>query len=130
MLDNSSQAVSMSGNDDFLSLLQLGNNGTIPVGQSSFNGQLQRFKFGELFRRWSLGVPWILHNSIIILVVWLHGWGWGVKGSSPDLYLLFSILLGSFCFVHASQTTIVTFVQAPRFMNWNTFLTTLFQDRP
>lgn len=127
VLDNSSQAVSMSGNDDLLALLQLWNDYVVPVGQSSLDGELERLKLGELLGFWSVLVPRVLDNVLVVLVICLHWRRWGVERSSPDLHLLLAVFRSGLGLVHPGKTAIVTLVQTPGFVNWNTLLTALLQ---
>lgn len=85
MLNNSTQAVSVGRNQQALAFLELRNDDIIPIRQRSLNGQLKGFKHWHV--SWLLGVSRILHNSIVVCMVLLHGWRRYIKTSSPNLNL-------------------------------------------
>lgn len=128
MLNDSTQAVSVSGDDDLLSLLELGNDDVVPVWQGSRDGELQRLELRELVLTRAVLINRVLDDVLEVLVVVFHRGWWGVEGASPDLHLFFSVLLGSFGLVHASQASVVTFVQAPCLLDGYGALTRFFQD--
>lgn len=128
MLDDSSERVSVSSDDDLLAFLQLRDDDVVPVRQGSLDGELQRLEFGELVLWRSVLVDRVFNDVFEVLVVGLHRWWWSVEGSSPYLHLLLSVLLGSFGLVHAGQATVVTFVQSPGLLDWDRALAGFGQD--
>lgn len=129
MLNDASQAVSVSGNDDLLAFLQLRNDDVIPVGQCSLDGELQRLEHGELVLAGSILVDVVFNDGFVELVIGLHGGWWSVERAAPDLNLLLAVLLGSLGLVHAGQPTVMSLIQAPCLLDWNSCLSGFLQDR-
>lgn len=129
MLDDAAQAVPVCSNNNLFPLFQLGNDYIVPVGQSSFDGQLQGLEHRKFFGFRLCTITRIFDNGVIKLVPRFHGWWWSVERPSPDLDLFLAIFCSGFCFVHSGETSIVAFVESPRFVYRNTFLTNFFQDR-
>lgn len=128
MLDNAAQTVAVSCDQDTLALLQLWNDDIVPVWQCALNGQLERLKLGELLWLGSLGVTGVLVNGVIVGMTGFHWWWWGVEAAAPDLHLSLAVLGSGFGLVQTSQTTVVTLVQAPGLLDWNSLLTTSLQN--
>ena len=49
-------------------------------------------------------LPLILDNDVVVGVVFLHGWGWDIVASAPDLDLGLSVLLGCLSLVQTGQS--------------------------
>ena len=89
VLDNSSKGISMSCNDNSLTVEDLWTDLIVPVGEHSINSKLQRFSLRKDILRKTC-ISWImLWVSLIILIEF---WGWDIIRSSPYENLLFTML--------------------------------------
>ena len=118
----------MGSDDDLLALFQLWNDDIVPVWQRSCDGQLQRLEHGELSFGGAILVASVLGNCLEVGVLSLHWWWGDVEGSAPDQHLSLAVLLGSFGLVEAGESSVVTLVQSPGLLDWDSSLTGLFQD--
>merc|ERR550517_383900 len=117
VLHNSPQRVSVSGYQYFLARLELGNDNVVPVGQSPLDGQLEGLASRELGLCWSVLVPRIIPDDVIIRVIRLHGRRRNVEGSPPDLDLLLPVLGSGLGLIEARQTPVVSLIQPPCFLH-------------
>ena len=128
MLDDSSQTVSVGGNDYVLALLHLGDDGVVPVRQGALDGQLERLEHGELLGLGVALVAVVLDNGIVVGMVGLHGWWGHIEATAPDLHLSLSVLGSGLSLVQTGQTSVVTLVQAPGLLDGDSGLAALLQD--
>lgn len=85
MLDDSSQRVSVSSNQDLLAGLDLGHDHVVPVGQGTLNGQLEGLEHRELLGLRLFGVARVFDDDVVVGVFRVHG-GWrNIKGTAPNL---------------------------------------------
>ena len=66
MLDNTTERVTMSGNNHALSRLDFWNDDVIPVWESTFDCKFKRFASWK-FISWNISIKWIL-NYFLVLV--------------------------------------------------------------
>jgi len=87
VLDNAPKGVPMSGNENALPLLDHRDDGVIPIGKSSFDGQFQRLKHGKFFFARLGGVTRIVHDDFVEITRLVQWWWGDVEASAPDLDL-------------------------------------------
>lgn len=141
VFDDSSERVSVSGNDKLLAFLELWDNNVIPVWQSALDRQLEWLASWEFFgwdvfvlrvlareheiRTWSESY---LLDGFKIVVCLKNSRRWSGEGSSPDLDLLGTELLDGLFFVLAGKIAVVSFIQSPRVIDWNVLLAERLED--
>lgn len=81
----------MSRDEDLLSVLDLRDDGLVPVGKGSLDGELEGLKHGKLGLGRTLSIPGILDNVLVVRVILLHGRRGHVKGAPPDFDLLLTL---------------------------------------
>ena len=87
MLNDASERVSMSSDQDPLALFQLGDDNTIPVRESALNSQLQRFIHREFLFGGFAGVARVVHDDFVKFVRFFKRWRWNIETTSPNQYL-------------------------------------------
>ena len=99
---------------------------------SSQNGRARSkvtFKFSASGDHWI--VKWSITTVSVcwVFIITVHCRRQYIVRTTPDVNLFITKLFSSFCFVFTSQTTVVTFVQAPWFFNWNPQLVRSFKSQ-
>lgn len=111
VLHNSSEGVSMSHNDELLSVLDLGAERVVPVGEHTIKSSLQRLCSREAVSR-ELLVASVVHgmalNIIQVDVRRRH-----IVTSSPESHLLNSVLLSGLSLVESLELAVMSLVEAP-----------------
>ena len=77
----------MGCDKNFLSSFQLRDYRVIPIGQCALDGQLERFKHGEFFFAWLLGISWVIHDDFVEFTRFVKGRRRDIEASSPNLNL-------------------------------------------
>ena len=109
-LDDGSQRVAVSHNDDVLVVEHLRSNRVEPVWQDSIDGDFQTLSSWD-------GVVW----QVLVLggepgmsrIVDIEWWWWDVIASAPLQHLFFAMLLGGLSLVETLQGTVVPLIQSP-----------------
>ncbi|KAH3666073.1 hypothetical protein OGAPHI_004262 [Ogataea philodendri] len=111
VLDQSSQGVTVSSNDDSLTSKQLLGNGVLPVWKQSVDDQSQRL---GLWQNARVNVFISLVTGLRELGGVLNWWRWDIVRSSPGLELFWTVLSQSGSLVLTLESTVVSLVQSPR----------------
>ena len=110
MLDNATQAIAMSHDQQFIGRLQAWENDAFPIRHDTVNRIFQRFGTRQLL----VGhFPVTFFKTRVARVVFRQRVRGDVVTATPHQYLLVSILGGGLGFVQPLQLTVMLFVQPP-----------------
>ena len=110
VLDQTSQGVTVGGNENSLAQQQVSGNVVLVVWQHSVDDQLQGL---SLWNHSWVKVSVTSVTNLGVLGISLNNWRWHVERSSPDLELLLTVLLQGLGLVLTLQGTVVSLVQSP-----------------
>ena len=116
MLDDSSQRVSVSCDQDLLAGLDLGHDHVVPVGQRALDCQLEGLEHRELLGLRLLGITRVFDDDVVVRVLGVHG-GWrDVEGTAPNLQIrMFLTLFLILIFFMFLQETICVLIRTHNF---------------
>ena len=126
VLDQSTEGVSVGGNQNSLSVLELRSNIGFPERNNAVKCGGQGF--GELIGPFGIGVSLVVARVVFRVTV-DSGWG-NIVGSTPDEDLVLSVLVDGLLLVQSLESSVVTFVDLPGLGDRNPHAVGLFQDVP
>ncbi len=126
MLDQSTEGVSVGGNQNGLSVLEFGSNVGFP--ERNHTVQCGGQGFGKLIGPFGVGISLVV-AGVVFRVAVDGGWG-NVVGSTPDQDLVLSVLVDGLLLVQSLKSSVVTFVDLPGLGDGNPHAVGLFQNVP